>query len=193
MSNRDAADGLPPPWLVVAAGGTVETSFLPQRLFNYLADFSVRVTVALSPGARDFVTTTALAAITGEPVYTRGRQLDASQRPLHLALAEADRLLLCPASARIVASCALGLVTCPVTRLFAFIPPARVIVSPAIHPAMDRSVYAAHLATLRNRGCTVLGGDDLFASWQNVRDHLERTFPLARRTDATGVLSIGRR
>ena len=33
---------------------------------------------------------------------------------------------------------------------------------------MDRTPYREHVAKLRERGCTILGGDDLFAPWSQV-------------------------
>lgn len=175
------------PHLVIAAGGALETAFLPKRIFDLRADHRVSLSVALSPCALDFVTPTAIGAVAGSKPYLANDDLDASGMPRHLRLAEADRLVVYPATARIVAECALGIVSCAVTRLFAFFPKERVVVAPAIHPMMDMRIYAPHLARLRELGCTVVGAEDAFASWADVLAHLapaleRRAFGLARGT-----------
>lgn len=124
----------------------------------------MRTSVALSAGALDFVTTDAMSAVSGSAVYDANTQLDAHGVPMHLSLAEADLLVLVPATARIFAECALGIVSCTVTRLFAFTPKERVVLAPALHPRMDLRLYRDHEKRLVDVGCTVLARDDLFAS-----------------------------
>jgi hypothetical protein len=92
----------------------------------------------------------------------------------------------------VLASCALGLITCPVTRLFAFTPKDRVAFAPAIHPDMDLRLYAPHAAALRALGCVVLGGDDLFASWRDAVDHVEQRLAPTRRREAGRIVTLGR-
>lgn len=177
------------PHVVFAAGGALETAFLPQRLFDLRADFAVRVSVALSPGALDFVTETAIGAVAGAPPYLQNREMDPSGLPRHVVLAEADWLVLVPATARIVAECALGIVSCPVTRLFAFFPKDKVCVAPAIHPKMDLRVYSPYLTRLRQLGCAVVGGADAFASWADVQGFVAPK--LSRRAPAAGPVLLG--
>lgn len=174
------------PHVVFAAGGALETAFLPQRLFDLRADHRVALTVALSAGALDFVTPTAMSAVAGSTVYLASTELDPAGVPRHLRLAEAHMLVVYPATARIVAECALGIVSCTVTRLFAFFPKDRVCIAPAIHPKMDARIYAPHLARLRELGCAVVGGEDAFASWADVLAHV--TPALERR-----ALTLGRK
>lgn len=80
-----------------------------------------------------------------------------SGEPLHLLYSDSNLLVIYPASARIIAQCALGEVTCPVTRLFAFSLKERVIICPDLHPKMDIRPYLGHLNTLQKIGCTILG------------------------------------
>jgi len=174
--------------VVFAAGGALETAFLPKRLFDLRADHHVRLSVALSSGALDFVTVPAMSAVVGAPAYTTNADLDGTGVPRHLRLAEADWLVVHPATARVVAECALGIVSCPVTRLFAFFPKDRVCIAPAIHPRMDLRLYAPHLARLRELGCAVVGGDDAFASWSDVRGFLSTK--LERRAPSRGPLLL---
>lgn len=178
------------PFIVVASGATIETSFLPQRLWLLREEYGLRVASALSPKALDFVTPLALRAVTHHPVYTESEPLDPSGTPLHLAYADADALVIFPATARVLAEAAVGSVTCPVTRLLAFGSPARTLIAPAVHPRMDRSVYRPHLDRLAGRGCTILGGDDLHASWRDVQDALVARFHLVRTPGNGSVRSL---
>lgn len=119
------------------------------------------VRVALSPRALDFVTTLSLEGITGALVYTENRPLNQSTgRPTYLDLVDADALILYPATARVLAHCALGIVSCPVTRCFAFADKKSVLVTPYLHPRMEPRLYSQHVDVLRSVGCTVVQPDD---------------------------------
>lgn len=179
------------PWVVVAAGGSLETAFLPARLFDLRADYHVRLSAALSPRALDFVTELSVEAVTAATVYTRSAQLH-EHRPLHLHVAQAERLVLWPATPRILAQCATGEITDPVTRLFAFTEKARVIVAPCLHPSLDLRIYRPHVERLRELGCTVVGPEDLFASFADAKRALVDGLGLRRRADAPGVVRLER-
>ena len=105
-------------------------------------------------------------------------------------------LVVAPATPRILVECAQGSITCPVTRLFAFTDKARVIVAPALHPRLDPRVYRPHVAALRELGCTVVGGDDLFASFADVKAELARRLGLGAAPAASEagapVVQVGR-
>lgn len=165
---------------VIASGGTIETALLPGRVLFLRADFGLDVSLALSSGAREFVTLTAMRAVSGREVYHDNGQFDAAGVPLHLALARAEALVVYPATARILAECAAGSVTCPVTRLVAFTPFERIAIAPAVHAQMDPRPYREHLARLADFGCTVLGGDDLHADWAAVQSWLVARLGLER-------------
>jgi phosphopantothenoylcysteine synthetase/decarboxylase len=170
-----------PPWIVLAAGGALEASFLPYRVFTLRAALEARITVALSGGARELTSEVALEALTGAPVYRDVAQLDDARLPLHASWSSADLLVLSPATARIVAECALGIVRCAPTRLFSFTPKERIVVAPALHPSMDRRIYEPHVRRLAELGCTVLGGDDLFVAWDDVVRHVRDRLALRAR------------
>jgi hypothetical protein len=182
------------PVIVFAAGGALETAFLPYRLFHLQQDLGVRARVALSPRARDFVSVLALEALTGSSVYGAGAELDHEHVPLHVAWCEPTVLVLAPATPRILVECAQGSITCPVTRLFAFTDKARVVVAPALHPRLDARIYRPHVATLRELGCAVVGGDDLFASFADVKAELARRLGVRATSTAAplDVVQVGR-
>ncbi len=175
---------------VIACGGTIETALLPGRVLFMRADFEVDIHLAVSPGALDFVTLTALRAVSGNPAYHQNAQFDASGAPLHLALSSADAMVVYPASARILAECANGSITDPVTRLFAFTPKQRIAVAPAIHAQMDPRPYRDHVNKLRDLGCTVLGGDDLHADWASAKSWLVAKLGIERKPDGGGVVRL---
>lgn len=144
-------------WVVVAAGGVIDTALLPYNLLHLTSCVDITVSTAISPSAQRFVTETALYAITKKAVYHENQLFDPfTGKPLHLSYSESDLLVLYPATARIIAQCALGEITCPVTRLFAFTPKDRILIAPAIHPRMDMRIYQPHLDKLRDLGCQVL-------------------------------------
>ncbi|WP_408381725.1 flavoprotein [Paraburkholderia megapolitana] len=146
------------PEIVIGAGGALEAAMLPfhaLRLRVQFRDLSVRI--ALTPGAEEFVTALALQSISNDQVYTEDLPIDSTtQKPMHMLLASASLLVLYPCTARIIAACALGLISCPVTRLFAFTPKDRIVVTPYLHPNMSASLYVDHIAKLRELGCTMV-------------------------------------
>lgn len=176
------------PRCVIASGGSIETALLPGRVLALRADYDLDVGCALSRGALDFVTRTAIHGVSGRAPYVDRRQFDAGA-PVHLAWRDAAVCVLHPATARILAEVAAGSVTCVVTRLAAFTPPDRLVIAPAIHPDLDPRPYRAHVDALRARGIEVIGGDDLHASWDDVERHLVARLALVRRTP-TAVIRL---
>lgn len=182
----------PRPRVVVAAGGTLETALLPYHLTHLAAQLDVVVAVALSEGARRFVSEYAIEGLTGNIPYTEERAFHPrNSRPLHLLYSEADVLVVYPASARIVVECATGVVTCPVTRLFAFTPKKRVIFCPAIHPQMTMELYERHLENIALLGCCVLASNMRRGRsvWPAVeKEFLQRGF--AKRDISSELISL---
>jgi hypothetical protein len=168
------------PWLVVASGGTIESSFLPYRLFQLRVEYQLTLACALSRGALDFVTPVAMQAISGFPVYQEGQRFHPlTSEPMHLALQQADFLLIYPASARLLAQMAMGEVTCPVTRLFAFFKKSKVMIASCLHPAMENSLYTDHINRLRGLGCTVVADPlTLTCSWGQIQQALVQAMNL---------------
>jgi hypothetical protein len=77
-------------------------------------------------------------------------------------------VILYPATPRIISQAALGQITCPVTRVFAFTPKPRIIIAPFLHPDLDTQIYEPHLEALRALGCSVLQHDGKSSPWRQV-------------------------
>jgi phosphopantothenoylcysteine synthetase/decarboxylase len=155
--------------VVLACGGTIETAFLPYKIAHFIAHYRVDVHVAMSREARKFATLTAMRAITGHEIYTRNVQFQGpSGTPLHLAWSAPEQLAVYPATARIVAEFAIGSITCPVTRLFAFTEKSKIVVVPQIHQQLHAEVYEKHLQAISDMGCTVLGSASKSADWRQM-------------------------
>lgn len=179
--------------IVVAAGGAIETALLPYNLVHLLSCVDIAVSAAISPSAGKFVTETALHAITKKVVYREDQLFDPlTGKPLHLAYSEADLLVLYPATGRIIAQCALGEITCPVTRLFAFTPKERILIAPAIHPRMDKRIYQPHLDKLNDLGCHVLQGQDdsPYSLWSQVELKVAEMLEAERLATPTKALTL---
>ena len=148
----------PKPKVVIAAGGAIETALLPSHLARLAPWRDVfEIQIALSDGGARLVSAEVLQTITANAVYTSARLIDpALNEPFHISLASCDLLVIFPATARIVAAMALGIVECPVTRLFAFADKPRVVITPYLHPAMSLELYRPHLATLSSLGCKLI-------------------------------------
>ena len=182
-------------WITVAAGGVIETALLPYNLVHLLSCVDIAVSAAISPSAEKFVTETALHAITKKVVYHEKQLFDPlTGKPLHIAYSEADLLILYPASARIIAQCALGEITCPVTRLFAFTPKERILIAPAIHPKMDKRIYQPHLNKLQELGCHVLNqwqeDASTYSLWSQIELKIGEMLEAEQHAAPTGVLTL---
>jgi len=95
----------------------------------------------------------------------------------------------------IIAECALGIVSCPVTRCFSFAVKSRVVFVPYIHPRMSPILYREHVQVIRSMGCAVvLEDDDLLWRDKSAWVETERAVavcmvgafhPMERRTSTT--------
>jgi phosphopantothenoylcysteine synthetase/decarboxylase len=149
------------PLVVIASGGVIETALLPYHLVHLRSFFELDVAVAVSTAALQFTTLTALQAISCSPVFHEGQPIHPlTQEPMHIALSNPAVLVIYPASGRILTSCATGLITCPVTRLFAFTPKDRIIIGACLHPKMDHRIYQPSLDMLSKLGCLVIEQTD---------------------------------
>ncbi len=168
-----------------AVGACMQTARLPHLILE-LKDLlpQLELRFSISPHAEAFVTPTVLQGISGQPVYSAGAKFDPiTGEPFHLLFSRLDALIMYPATARIVSSAALGIISCPVTRCFAFMPKERVILTPYLHPAMSPEIYRGHLETLSGCGCQLVAPDDGLvwrdrSSWQGTvsaaLEHLRR-------------------
>ena len=141
--------------LGLALGSCMETVTVPYHALRLVAAHpSLRLRFCVTPKALNFVTRVALEGISRSPVYCEENPFDPlTHRPFHLEFGELDLLIVYPATARLIAEMALGIISCPVTRAFAFTPKAKVFITPYLHPAMEPSIYIPHLAMLQRCGC----------------------------------------
>ncbi|KTF32632.1 bifunctional phosphopantothenoylcysteine decarboxylase/phosphopantothenate--cysteine ligase CoaBC, partial [Xanthomonas vesicatoria] len=119
------------------------------------------VQVAMTGGAQQFVTPLSFQALSGQPTRTTLWDSAAEQAMGHIELARwADRVIVAPATADLLARLAHGLADDLVTTL-CLATTAPLTVAPAmnhrmwLHPATQ-----ANIATLRARGVAVIGPDD---------------------------------
>jgi phosphopantothenoylcysteine decarboxylase/phosphopantothenate--cysteine ligase len=130
-------------------------------LVRRLRDAGAEVQVAMTAGAQQFVTPLGFQALSGHPARTSLWDSAAEQAMGHLELARwADRVLVAPATANLLAHLAHGLADDLVTTL-CLATTAPVTVAPAmnhrmwLHPATQSNVE-----TLRARGVTIVGPAD---------------------------------
>jgi phosphopantothenoylcysteine decarboxylase/phosphopantothenate--cysteine ligase len=142
--------------LLGVSGGIA--SYKSCTLARRLAEAGARVDVVLTRAAAEFIRPVTFEALTGRPVltslWTAGTALDHVRLP-----AEADLLIVAPATADLIARAALGLAD----DLLAAMLLARtgpVLLAPAMNDAMfAHPATQANLAALRARGVSVVGPD----------------------------------
>ncbi len=128
------------------------------ELVRRLRDLGAEVRVAMTEGATRFVSPTTFQALSGQPVRVSLWDAQAEAAMGHIELARwAERILVAPASADLLARLAHGLADDLLTTLC--------LASAAplyLAPAMNRQMWAhpavqANLDTLRQRGALILG------------------------------------
>ena len=145
--------------LLIIGGGIA--AYKAAELVRHARKAGHEVTPVLTDGAQHFVTPMSLAALAESPVYTSLWDLKDEVEMGHIELSRAaDHVLVCPATADLIAKMAAGLATdLATTLLLATDKP--VTVAPAmnvkmwLHPATQRNV-----ARLRADGITVLEPDE---------------------------------
>ncbi len=141
--------------IVLGVSGGI-AAYKAVDLHRRLQDAGASVSPILTAGAQRFVTPTTFTALGREPAHpSEWSSADVSP---HLRLGQgADLIVVAPATARILASYALGLADdLLATTLLATRAP--VVVCPAMHTEMwDQPAVQANVATLRQRGVHVVG------------------------------------
>ena len=114
------------------------------------------VRVVMTDAAQKFVTPLTFQTLSRNPVGTDQFALPAEWKPEHIAFADADAVVVAPATANIIAKMAHGIAddllsaTLLATR-------GKVFVAPAMNDGMwEHPATQANLATLRSRGATVI-------------------------------------
>ncbi|MFL8060481.1 bifunctional phosphopantothenoylcysteine decarboxylase/phosphopantothenate--cysteine ligase CoaBC [Xanthomonas vasicola] len=146
--------------LLLCVGGGI-AAYKSLELVRRLRDAGAQVQVAMTSGAQQFVTPLSFQALSGQPTRTTLWDSAAEQAMGHIELARwADRVIVAPATADLLARLAYGLADDLVTTL-CLATTAPLTVAPAmnhrmwLHPATQ-----ANIATLRTRGVAVVGPDD---------------------------------
>lgn len=142
--------------LLGVSGGIA--AYKAAELVRRLGDAGATVRVVMTEGAAHFVTPLTFQALSGNPVRTSLWDESAEAAMGHIELARwADRVVVAPASADLIARLAHGMANDLLTTLcLATAAPI------AIAPAMNQLMWAnaatqANVATLRERGIAVLG------------------------------------
>ncbi|QNH19578.1 bifunctional phosphopantothenoylcysteine decarboxylase/phosphopantothenate--cysteine ligase CoaBC [Xanthomonas sp. GW] len=146
--------------VLLCVGGGI-AAYKALELVRRLREAGAEVQVAMTAGAQQFVTPLSFQALSAHPTRTSLWDSAAEQAMGHLELAHwADRVVVAPATADLLARLAHGLADDLVTTL-CLATTAPLTVCPAmnhrmwLHPATQ-----ANVATLRQRGASVVGPND---------------------------------
>ncbi|WP_017925223.1 bifunctional phosphopantothenoylcysteine decarboxylase/phosphopantothenate--cysteine ligase CoaBC [Thioalkalivibrio sp. HL-Eb18] len=147
------------PRILVGVSGGI-AAYKACELVRELKRAGCQVRVVMTAGAQAFVTPLTFQALSGAPVRTELLDAEAESGMDHIALARwADRIVVAPASASLIARYAQGLADDLLsTLLLATTAPV------ALAPAMNHRMWAhpatqANVATLVERGVTLIGPD----------------------------------
>lgn len=147
----------PGPRVLLAVGGGI-AAYKAAELIRRLRGQCCEVRVALTRAAAAFVSPLSFQALSGHPVRLDPFDPAAEAGMDHIELARwAERLVVAPATADLIARLALGLADdLPTTLALATTAP--LYLAPAMNQAMWRHpATQANLATLRQRGALILG------------------------------------
>ena len=144
--------------LLIVGGGIA--AYKAAELIRLARKSGHSVTPVLTAGGAHFVTPMSLAALAESPVYTSLWDLKDEAEMGHIQLSRAaDLVLVCPATADLIAKMAAGIADdLATTLLLATDKP--VVVAPAMNVRMwSHEATQANVATLRTRGVTVIDPD----------------------------------
>lgn len=146
--------------ILLCVGGGI-AAYKSLELVRRLQDAGAQVQVAMTSGAQQFVTPLSFQALSGHPTRTTLWDSAAEQAMGHLELARwADRIVIAPATADLLARLAHGFADDLVTTL-CLASTAPISVAPAMnHRMWGHPATQANLALLRERGVQVIGPDD---------------------------------
>ncbi len=141
--------------IVVGITGGIAAYKTPE-LVRLLVKAGHEVRCAATTHALEFVTRATLETVSQHPLYC---DLFASGRTEHISLKDwADLLVVAPATANIIGKVASGIADDALSTLLLAMPPARVLMAPAMncqmweHPAMQRNLATLHLWGIRTVG-----------------------------------------
>ena len=145
--------------LLIVGGGIA--AYKAAELIRGARKAGHEVTPVLTAGGAHFVTPMSLAALAESPVYTSLWDLKDEAEMGHIQLSRAaDLVLVCPATADLIAKMAAGIADdLATTLLLATDKP--VVIAPAMNVRMwQHEATQANVATLRARGVTVIDPDE---------------------------------
>ncbi|MBD9480257.1 bifunctional phosphopantothenoylcysteine decarboxylase/phosphopantothenate--cysteine ligase CoaBC [Pseudoxanthomonas sp. PXM02] len=160
MSGSDKTQGLAGQRVLLCVGGGI-AAYKALELVRRLRDAGAQVQVAMTAGAQQFVTPLSFQALSGQPTRTTLWDSAAEQAMGHIELARwADRVVVAPATADLMARLAHGLADDLVTTL-CLATTAPITIAPAMnHRMWQHPATQANLATLRGRDVQVVGPND---------------------------------
>ncbi|SDR07771.1 bifunctional phosphopantothenoylcysteine decarboxylase/phosphopantothenate--cysteine ligase CoaBC [Pseudoxanthomonas sp. CF125] len=155
-----ADDNLKGQRVLLCVGGGI-AAYKALELVRRLREAGAQVQVAMTAGAQHFVTPLSFQALSGSPTRTTLWDSAAEASMGHIELARwADRILIAPATADLLAKLAHGFADDLVTTL-CLATTAPITVAPAMnHRMWGHPATQANIATLRARGVQVIGPED---------------------------------
>ena len=158
MSDAAAAAGFSPRILLVVGGGIA--AYKACELVRLIRKGGGSVTCVLTKGGQQFVTPMALAALSENQVYTNLFDLRNEAEMGHIQLSrEADLVVVCPATADLIAKMATGIADDLATTLI-LATDKPVMAVPAMNVRMwEHEATQRNIATLKAAGVTVLHPD----------------------------------
>ena len=146
--------------VLLCVGGGI-AAYKALELVRRLRDAGAQVQVAMTAGAQHFVTPLSFQALSGSPTRTTLWDSAAEASMGHIELARwADRIVIAPATADLLAKLAHGFADDLVTTL-CLATTAPITVAPAMnHRMWGHPATQANIATLRTRGVQVIGPED---------------------------------
>ena len=154
------ADTLKGQHVLLCVGGGI-AAYKALELVRRLREAGAEVQVAMTEGAQQFVTPLSFQALSGSPTRTSLWDSAAEASMGHIELARwADRIVVAPATADLLAKLAHGFASDLVTTL-CLATTAPITVAPAMnHRMWQHPATQANLATLQARGVQVIGPED---------------------------------
>jgi phosphopantothenoylcysteine decarboxylase/phosphopantothenate--cysteine ligase len=194
MSKKAAAEGFAPRILLVVGGGIA--AYKACELVRLIRKGGGEVTCVLTRGGQQFVTPMSLAALSENQVYTNLFDLKNEAEMGHIQLSrEADLVVVCPATADLVAKMAAGIADDLATTLI-LATDKPVMAVPAMNVRMwEHEATQRNIGVLKAAGVTVLHPDkgamacgefgygrlpEPEAIWREMAEHFGVTVPDAQ-------------
>ena len=145
--------------IVLGVTGGIAAYKTPE-LVRQLKSFGADVQIVMTASAEEFVTETALQAVSGHPIRSNLWDKEAEASMSHIDLARwADVVLIAPATAEIMARLAGGAAPDLLTTL-CLATEAPIAIAPAMNHVMwNKAAVQSNRTTLSDRGFTIIGPD----------------------------------